>query len=91
MFGVQLKVMSLDDPNTVVKRGQEGEILIKSAMLMNCYLNNSSATNEALDPQGWFHTGDVGKIDGKGYLWITDRLKEVIKVKGYVPCLPSNP
>jgi 4-coumarate--CoA ligase len=50
---------------------------------MTCYLNNKAATDEALDSEGWFHTGDVGKIDNKGHLWITDRLKDVMKVKGF--------
>lgn len=55
---------------------------------MTCYLNNKAATDEALDKDGWFHTGDVGKIDTKNCLWITDRLKDVMKVKGCV--LPSH-
>lgn len=81
MYGVELKIISLDDAKTM-KRGEEGEILIRSGQLLNCYLNNKEATNESLDLDGWFHTGDIGKIDDKGFLWITDRLKEVIKVKG---------
>jgi non-ribosomal peptide synthetase component E (peptide arylation enzyme) len=51
---------------------------------MTSYLNNKAATDEALDSEDWFHTGDVGKIDSHGHLWITDRLKDVMKVKGYV-------
>lgn len=58
---------------------------------LNAYLNNPTATSESLDKDGWFHTGDVGKIDGDGNLWITDRLKEVIKVKGYPLLLPPFP
>lgn len=50
---------------------------------MSCYLNNPAATAEALDEQGWFYTGDIGRIDGLGQIWITDRLKEVIKVRGF--------
>lgn len=58
----------------------------RSPSLMSCYLDNKEATEEALDGE-WFRTGDVGKIDSKGRLWITDRLKEVIKVKGCAPLL----
>lgn len=55
----------------------------RSPTNMTCYLNNKAATDEALDSEGWFHTGDVGKIDDHGHLWITDRLKDVMKVKGF--------
>jgi len=46
------------------------------------YLNNPSATLESFTPEGWFATGDVGKLDARGNLYITDRLKELVKVKG---------
>lgn len=58
---------------------------------MTCYLNNKEATDEALDGDGWFHTGDVGKIDSNDQVWITDRLKDVMKVKGYVLLTYSPP
>lgn len=49
---------------------------------MSEYLGNPSATAEALDDDGWYHTGDIGHVDKHQQLYITDRLKEVIKVKG---------
>lgn len=67
---------------TAVNVGEEGEILIRSVSCTISYLNNPSATAEAFTPDGWFCTGDVGKLDGQGNLYITDRLKELIKVKG---------
>ncbi|KAI5205212.1 hypothetical protein AUEXF2481DRAFT_70643 [Aureobasidium subglaciale EXF-2481] len=82
-FGIELKIVSVDDSSKVVTKGLEGEILIRSPTNMTCYLNNKAATDEALDSEGWFYTGDVGKIDSKGHLWITDRLKDVMKVKGF--------
>ena len=82
MYGVQIKIQSLDDPNKTLERNREGEILIKSGQLLCCYLNNAEATNESVDQDGWFRTGDIGKVDSNGFMWITDRLKEVIKVKG---------
>lgn len=84
LHGVELKIVALDAPAAeVVERGREGEILVRSPSVMSCYLNDRAATDEALSEDGWLRTGDVGKIDERGYLWITDRLKEVIKVKGF--------
>lgn len=53
-----------------------------SKFLFKTYLDNPEATEEALDAEGWFRTGDIGKLDADGNLSIVDRLKEVIKVKG---------
>jgi 4-coumarate--CoA ligase len=47
------------------------------------YLNNPSATAATIDAEGWLHTGDIGHIDEDGYLFIVDRLKELIKYKGF--------
>ena len=47
------------------------------------YLNNESATRECLDADGWLHTGDIGHIDSDGHLFVVDRLRELIKVKGF--------
>ncbi|MBA2611900.1 MAG: long-chain fatty acid--CoA ligase [Bacteroidetes bacterium] len=76
MFGTVGKVVE----NSEVKIAEEdGEILMKGPSLMLGYYKNPEATAEAIDPQGWFHTGDIGKfIDGK-FLKITDRKKEIFK------------
>ncbi|GAA6001899.1 hypothetical protein JCM10207_002369 [Rhodosporidiobolus poonsookiae] len=66
-----------------VQVGQEGEILIRGVSNTISYLNNPDATDESFTDDGWFCTGDIGKFDGQGCLYITDRLKELIKVKGF--------
>lgn len=73
---VELKIIDVAGSGKTLKIGEAGEILIRSPSLMNGYLENPQATKEALDDDGWFHTGDVGKLDEKGNLYIVDRLKE---------------
>ncbi|GMS94140.1 hypothetical protein PENTCL1PPCAC_16315, partial [Pristionchus entomophagus] len=65
-----------------VGEGERGEIWVRSPTLMMGYLNRHEATVETLDKDGWLHTGDIGYMDADGRLYIVDRLKELIKVKG---------
>jgi long-chain acyl-CoA synthetase len=69
-------------PDVEIKIGEGGEILGKGPNVMIGYYNKPEETKEAIDPEGWFHTGDIGEIvDGK-YLKITGRLKEIFKTSG---------
>lgn len=78
--GVQLRVVD-GETGEQLSAGAPGEILVRSASLMAGYLP-ASATAEAVR-DGWFHTGDVGYLDAGGWLRITDRCKEMIKVRGF--------
>jgi acyl-CoA synthetase (AMP-forming)/AMP-acid ligase II len=63
--------------------GEQGELLIRGPQVMLGYLNNPDATAQAIDADGWLHTGDVGFADTDGFFFIVDRLKEFIKYKGF--------
>ncbi|MGW3134680.1 4-coumarate--CoA ligase family protein [Streptomyces sp. NPDC001139] len=81
--GTEMRIVSLDDPDKDLGVGEPGEILIRGPQVMKGYLGHPDATAAMIDPDGWLHTGDVGHVDADGWLFVVDRVKELIKYKGF--------
>lgn len=72
------EIAAFDENGVRLPDGEPGEICIKSPAVMRGYLKNDEATKAAFFPDGWYRTGDVGLVDGEGYIIIKDRLKDMI-------------
>jgi acyl-CoA synthetase (AMP-forming)/AMP-acid ligase II len=84
-----VEVRCVDAEGREVQRGQPGEIVVRGYNVMRGYLDDPAATAEAIDAGGWLHTGDVGTMDARGYLRITDRLKDMFIMGGF-NCYPAE-
>lgn len=84
-----IELACIDETGRPVAAGEAGEVVVRGFNVMAGYFENAAATAEAIDPQGWLHTGDVGVIDGNGYLKITDRKKDMFIVGGF-NCYPAE-
>ena len=71
---------------TALGKGEVGEIVVKGDIVMLGYMNNEEANKTTFDEEGWMKTGDIGYYDEDGFLFIVDRMKELIKVKGLQGC-----
>jgi long-chain acyl-CoA synthetase len=77
---ISIRPLGGGDPLPV---GERGEVCIRGPQVMRGYAGRPDATAEAIDPDGWFHSGDVGVLDADGYLSIVDRTKDMLIYKGY--------
>jgi acyl-CoA synthetase (AMP-forming)/AMP-acid ligase II len=80
--GLELRI-ARPGGNDALPAGEEGELLLRGDTVMLGYLDDDEATAEAIDADGWLHTGDIGKVDEQGYLSITDRLKDMYISGGF--------
>jgi acyl-CoA synthetase (AMP-forming)/AMP-acid ligase II len=77
------EVLVVDDEGSEVRRGEPGEVVVRGYHVMQGYFGDDAATAEAIDADGWLHTGDVGVMDEAGNLRITDRTKDMFITGGF--------
>ena len=81
MPNLKLRIVSEEGKNLAIN--EIGEVLINSNVIWRGYYNNPTETSQALDEEGWYHTGDLGYMDSDNFLYIMERKKEILKYQGH--------
>ena len=79
----ELRIADAEDAAKTMPRGEVGELMVNGPIVMMGYFNDEEKTREALEPDGWLHTGDLGTMDADGCVYIVDRKKDMILTGGY--------
>ena len=78
-----VRIADVDDAKKTMAPDEPGEIMFKGPLTMLGYYGNEAATQDTIEPDGWLHTGDIGRMDADGYVYIVDRKKDMILTAGY--------
>jgi acyl-CoA synthetase (AMP-forming)/AMP-acid ligase II len=84
-----IEVRCVDESGAEVKRGEPGEVVVRGYNVMRGYFGSDEETRKTVDAEGWLHTGDIAVMDDRGYLRITDRIKDMFIVGGF-NCYPAE-
>ena len=84
-----VEVLCVDSEGNEVPRGESGEVVVRGYNVMLGYFEDEAQTRETIDAEGWLHTGDIGVMDERGNLQITDRLKDMFIMGGF-NCYPAE-
>jgi acyl-CoA synthetase (AMP-forming)/AMP-acid ligase II len=84
-----VEVRCVDEAGREVARGEPGEVVVRGYNVMRGYFEDPDATAKTIDAHGWLHTGDIGVMDERGYLRITDRIKDMFIMGGF-NCYPAE-
>src|SRR4051794_17543703 len=80
---VEARIAEVGDARTTMPRGEVGELMIRGPIVMQGYYGNDEATGEAIEPEGWLHTGDLATMDDEGAVVVVDRKKDMILTAGF--------
>lgn len=81
--GTEVRINALERPGRIARAKEAGEILVRGPLVTRGYWRNPDATGDTIDPAGWLATGDIGYVDADGYVFVVDRLKDMIITGGY--------